>query len=69
MELTQMTEELFQTAQSGDTERLTALLEANLHLANIENSDGLTLLGYAAHFGNKNAVKLLLDSGADVNAV
>ncbi|MFE1630576.1 ankyrin repeat domain-containing protein [Brevibacillus reuszeri] len=69
MELTQMTEELFQAAQSGDTERLTAILEVNPHLVNIENSDGLTLLGYAAHFGNKAAVQLLLDSGADVNAV
>ncbi|WP_312114759.1 ankyrin repeat domain-containing protein [Brevibacillus reuszeri] len=69
MELTPLIEELFLAAQSGDTKRLSAILEAHPDLANIENSDGLTLLGYAAHFGNKDAVQLLLDHGADINAV
>ncbi|WP_035156272.1 ankyrin repeat domain-containing protein [Cohnella thermotolerans] len=62
-------DECFQAAQAGDAERLKALLKADPGLANAENSDGLTLLGYAAHFGHRDAVLALLDSGADVNAI
>lgn len=38
-------------------------------LAHTENSEGLTPLGFAAHFGSKAAVQVLLDYGVDVNAV
>ncbi|AZN40106.1 ankyrin repeat domain-containing protein [Paenibacillus albus] len=69
MELKQQIEEVFQAAQSGDAERLSAILEAHSELANTENEQGLTPLGYAAHFGNRDAVQVLLDNGADVNAV
>ncbi|WP_340259021.1 ankyrin repeat domain-containing protein [Brevibacillus borstelensis] len=44
-------------------------MESRPEFANIENGDGLALLGYAAHFGNKAAVQVLLDFGADVNAL
>jgi ankyrin repeat protein len=69
MELTQLIDEVFQAAQTGDASRLKDKLASHPDLANTENSDGLTPLGFAAHFGNKDAVQVLLDYGADVNAV
>lgn len=64
-----MIEEVCQAAQSGDASRLSVLLEANPQLANEENVDGLLPLGIAAHCGRTEAVRTLLDSGADVNAI
>ncbi|OCT15889.1 hypothetical protein A8709_09705 [Paenibacillus pectinilyticus] len=64
-----MINDIFTAARTGDTGRVKALLEIDLTLANAENSDGLTLLGFAAHFGQSGVVKLLLENGADVNAV
>ncbi|RKN84075.1 ankyrin repeat domain-containing protein [Paenibacillus ginsengarvi] len=61
--------ELFRAAQGGDAVKLAELLEAHPGLANEANGDGLTPLGYAAHFGNSDAVRVLLDAGAVVNAV
>ncbi|SEO18472.1 ankyrin repeat domain-containing protein [Paenibacillus sp. OV219] len=69
MELKQQIEDVFQAAQSGDAERLRVFLEAHSELANTENEQGLTPLGYAAHFGNKDAVRVLLEHGANVNTV
>lgn len=69
MELTQIMDELFQAAQSGEASRLKDILESYPHLANAENGDGLTLLGYAAHFGKGDAVQILLDHGADIDAI
>ena len=60
---------LFQAAESGDAKQLAALLQEHPTLVNAENESGLTLLGYAAHFGHPEAVKLLLEQGADVNAL
>jgi uncharacterized protein len=62
-------QEAFQAAESGDVDRLTSLLNEHPELANRENEQGLTLLGYAAHFGHPEAVQLLIQSGAQVNAV
>lgn len=62
-------DDVFQAAQAGDASRLQNLLEAHPSLAHTENGDGLTPLGYAAHFGRKAAVQVLLDYGVDVNAV
>jgi ankyrin repeat protein len=69
MSLNQQISELFKVVQEGDATRLRELLEGEPSLANTENSDGLTPLGFAAHFGQKNAVQVLIDYGAAVNAV
>jgi uncharacterized protein len=69
MNETIMVAELFQAAKINDINLLKGLLQKNPSLANTENAEGLTPLAYAAHFGKKEAVKLLLDFGADVNAV
>lgn len=61
--------EAFQATERGDAAALSELLTSEPSLAGEENEDGLTLLGYAAHFGSPQAVLVLLDAGADVNAV
>lgn len=69
MEVSPIIHNVFQAAHLGDAERLKEILEAHLTLANTENSEGLTPLGYAAHFGQVECVQVLLDFGADINAV
>lgn len=61
--------DFFKAAQEGDTVHLRELLDAEPTLTNIENNDGLTPLGFAAHFGQMDAVQVLLECGADVNAI
>ncbi|MBY0098563.1 ankyrin repeat domain-containing protein [Mesobacillus maritimus] len=61
--------ELFHAAEKNDIRTLKEFLQIIPSLANTENEEGLTPLGYAAHFGQKEAVELLLAFGADVNAV
>jgi uncharacterized protein len=60
---------LFQSLQEGHVEKLKSLLDTDPELANTENQDGLTPLGYASHFGQAGAVRVLLEHGADVNAL
>ncbi|MFK4301299.1 ankyrin repeat protein [Paenibacillus sp. RC254] len=69
MELIHVINEAFQAAQSGDALRLKELLESYPSLTDTENSDGLTLLGFAAHYGHADAVQVLLDHGAGINAI
>jgi ankyrin repeat protein len=69
MNLTNMILDVFQAAKSGDATGLNDLLSREPILANTENSDGLTPLGFAAHFGHKEAVLVLLGHKADVNSV
>ena len=64
-----MINDIFTAARTGDVNQVKAHLDTDSSLANAENSDGLTLLGFAAHFGQGEVVKLLLENGADVNAV
>ncbi|MCJ7842832.1 ankyrin repeat domain-containing protein [Lederbergia sp. NSJ-179] len=61
--------DVFQLIESNDVPALETTLIANSSLANIENEQGITPLGFAAHLGKKQAVQLLLDFNADVNAV
>ncbi|TJY43108.1 ankyrin repeat domain-containing protein [Cohnella pontilimi] len=69
MTLSQLIGDVFKLAESGDAQRLKDILHTNPALANQENEQGLTLLGYAAHFGHPDVVQVLLDYGAEVNAV
>lgn len=69
MEEKEQIDELFRAAQEGDAARLEELLKFQPERANLENADGLTLLGYAAHYGHAEAVRVLIEVGADVNAV
>ncbi|MEK4452561.1 ankyrin repeat domain-containing protein [Paenibacillus sp. FSL L8-0506] len=69
MEINPIINDVFQAAESGQVERLKEILEAHSNLANMENNEGLTPLGYAAHFGKVEAVQVLLDYGADIDAV
>ncbi|MFX3634224.1 MAG: ankyrin repeat domain-containing protein [Candidatus Pristimantibacillus sp.] len=69
MQSTEIINQIFQAAQAGDASRLKNILEEHPQLANTANSDGLTPLGYAAHFGNKDAVQVLLGYGAAIDAV
>ncbi|SDZ09675.1 Ankyrin repeat [Evansella caseinilytica] len=69
MKTNEMINEVFQAAQENAAAKLKQLLMPTPALANKENDDGLTPLGYAAHFGSKDALQVLLDYGADINAV
>lgn len=68
MDLSMLVDDLFQAARTGDADRLRAMLAEHPQLANMENGDGLTPLGYAAHYGSKEAVQALLEFGAEINA-
>lgn len=59
---------IFAASILGDTEQLTALLTANRSLVGMLSSDGWTPLHLAAFFGKTDAVRLLLNKGALVNA-
>lgn len=69
MSLNQQISELFKVVQEGNAVRLRELLDVEPILANTENSDGLTPLGFASHYGQKETVQVLLEFGADVNAL
>ncbi len=60
---------LFEAAKLNDVTQIKKLLELHPSLVNTENNDGLTPLGFASHFGNKEAVQLLIDHGAEINAI
>jgi ankyrin repeat protein len=66
---TEQVDQLFQAAQDGDVVKLQSLLQARPELANTNNKDGLTPLGYAAHFGQTESVHTLIEHKADVNAI
>jgi len=59
----------FDAAAAGDTARLAELVEGDAGLANAYASDGFTPLHLAVFFGRLNAARLLLERGAEVNAV
>lgn len=61
--------DVFDTAATGRTRGLEELLAAEPALAQTWSSDGFTPLHLAAFFGHDEAVELLLDAAADVNAI
>jgi ankyrin repeat protein len=60
---------VFEAAAFGRLERLAELLASDPGLARAFSGDGFTALHLAAFFGHAEAVRLLLDGGADPNAV
>jgi ankyrin repeat protein len=60
---------VFEAAALGRTDRLRELLDEDPICANAFGDDGFHPLGLACFFGNLEAARLLLDRGADVNAL
>ena len=60
---------VFEAAAFGREERLAELLESDPGLARAFSRDGFTALHLAAFFSHPEAVRLLLDRGADPSAV
>jgi ankyrin repeat protein len=61
--------DVFDAAAVGDVDRLTELLDGDADLVNASSGDGFAPLHLAAFFARGDAVRLLLDRGADVGAV
>ena len=61
--------DVFEAAALGRTERLREFLEENASVANAFGDDGFHPLGLACFFGQLDAARLLVERGADVNAL
>lgn len=60
--------DVFEAAAMGDVERLRTLLDENVGLTVAWSEDGFTALHFAAFFGHPEAVKLLVERGANLEA-
>jgi ankyrin repeat protein len=61
--------DVFEAAALGRTDRLRGLLDEDPSRANAFGADGFHTLGLACFFGHVDAARLLLERGADVNAL
>jgi len=61
--------DVFEAASLGDVATLRRLLDSDPSLARAWSDDGFTALHFAAFLGGSEAVRTLLDAGADVHAV
>jgi ankyrin repeat protein len=59
----------FEAAALGKTDRLRELLDEDATRANAFGDDGFHPLGLACFFGHVDSARLLLERGADVNAL
>jgi uncharacterized protein len=59
---------IFAAAIQGDVSALETLVAGNRSLVNAQSNDGWSPLHLAAHFGKIDAVRFLLNKGAEVNA-
>jgi len=60
---------LHEAAAIGDTSRVRAALERDPEQLDAHSPEGFTPLALAAHFGHLEVMRVLIDSGADVNRV
>jgi ankyrin repeat protein len=60
--------DVFEASALGRTDRLRELLDADPSLANAWADDGFQPLGLASFFGHVEAVRLLVERGAEVNS-
>jgi len=60
--------EFFTAVASGDTGRVRELLVSDPGLARVKDPEGATALHYATESGDREMVRLLHESGADINA-
>jgi uncharacterized protein len=61
--------DIFDAAALGDADRVRALLDKDSALAQAWSDDGFTALHLAAFLGGQAATHVLVEGGADVNAV
>jgi ankyrin repeat protein len=60
---------IFEAAGAGRTDRVRELLHEDASLANAFGDDGFHPLGLACFFGHVETARVLLENGADVNAL
>ena len=60
---------LFQAVQSGNSDQVKTILQSQPTLVNDSQADGFTPLHLAAKKGDGELIKVLLEHGADINAL
>ncbi|RZJ63356.1 MAG: ankyrin repeat domain-containing protein [Flavobacterium sp.] len=63
------TADIFDVARKGTTDEATLLLKSDPKLANTTNPEGYTPLILATYRGNNAVAKLLLEKGANIDAI
>ena len=63
------TNNIIEAIQNGNADQVKSLLEAQPEVVNTTETNGYTALHLAAQQGNGEIIKLLLEHGADINAI